>query len=99
MWTATTDILPFANNWHQGARTSRQPAAARTRKLFNSAGLLVAASLPLAHDAVTGIVTAVNVIASVLLMVLQKADALWIVFGAAVVNLVAAAMHIRSAFP
>src|ERR1035441_9259752 len=22
MWTATTDILPFANNWHRGARTS-----------------------------------------------------------------------------
>jgi hypothetical protein len=21
MWTATTDILPFANNWHRGART------------------------------------------------------------------------------
>jgi chromate transporter len=44
--------------------------------VFASAGLLVAASLPLAHDAVTGIVTAVIVFASVLLMVLRKADPL-----------------------
>ena len=64
--------------------------------VFASAGLLVAACLPLAHDAVTGTVTAVIAIASVLLMVLRKADALWIVVGAAVVNLVAAAVHIRS---
>ena len=64
--------------------------------VFASAGLLVAASLPLAHDAVTGVVTAIIVVASVLLMVLRKADALWIVAGAAVVSLVAAAVHIRS---
>lgn len=64
--------------------------------VFASAGLLVAAALPLAHDAVTGIVTAVIVVASVLLMVFRKADALWIVAGAAVVTLVAAAVHIRS---
>lgn len=63
---------------------------------FASAGLLVAASLLLAHDAVTGTVTAGIVVASVLLMVLRKADALWIVAGAAVVNLVAAAVHIHS---
>lgn len=64
--------------------------------VFASAGLLLAASLPLAHDAVTGIVTATIVMASVLLMVLRTVDALWIVAGAAVVNLVAAAVHIRS---
>jgi chromate transporter len=58
--------------------------------VFASAGLLVAASLPLARDAVTGAVTAVIVIASLLLMVLRKVDALWIVVGAAVVNLAAA---------
>ena len=64
--------------------------------VFASAGLLVAASLPLARDAVTGIVTAVIVIASILFMVLRKADALWIVVGAAVVNFLAAVAHIRS---
>jgi hypothetical protein len=45
---------------------------------------------------VTGTVTAIIVVASVLLMVLRKADALWIVVGAAVVNLAATAIHIHS---
>lgn len=64
--------------------------------VFASAGLLVAASLPLAHDAVTGTVTAIIVIASIVLMVLQKVDAFWIVAGAAVINLLAAAVHVHS---
>ena len=64
--------------------------------VFASAGLLVAASVPLAHDAVTGTVTAMILIASVLLMVSRKLDAFWIVVGAAVVSLAAAAVHIRS---
>jgi chromate transporter len=64
--------------------------------VFARAGLLVAASLPLAHDAVTGAVTAAIVVVSVLLMVLRKTDPLWIVTGAAVLNLVAAVVHIRS---
>ena len=54
--------------------------------VFVSAGLLVAASLPLAHDAVIGTVTAIIVVASVLLMVLRKADPLWIVVGAALAS-------------
>jgi chromate transport protein ChrA len=49
--------------------------------VFASAGLLVAVSMSLARDAVTGTVTVVIVIASVLLMVLRKADAFWIVEG------------------
>ena len=64
--------------------------------VFASAGLLVAASVPLAHDAVTGVVTAAIVLGSVLLMVFRKADALWIVAGAAAMTLVAAILHVRS---
>jgi chromate transporter len=64
--------------------------------VFASAGLLVAASLPLARDAVTGVVTAAIVLASVLLMVLRRTDPLWIVVGAALVTLLAAAVHVRS---
>lgn len=45
--------------------------------VFASAGLLVAASVPLAQDAATGVVTAVIIAGSVLLMVFRKADALW----------------------
>lgn len=64
--------------------------------VFASAGLLLAASLPLAHDAVTGVVTAAIFVASVLLMVLRRTDPLWIVVGAALATLVAAAVHVRS---
>lgn len=64
--------------------------------VFASAGLLLATSVPLARDAVTGVVTAAIVIASVLLMVFRKADAFWVVVGAAAVNLVAAAAHVHS---
>lgn len=64
--------------------------------VFASAGFMVAAPLPLAHDAVTRVVTAAIVVASVLLMVLRKTEPLWIVVGAALSTLVAAAVHIRS---
>lgn len=64
--------------------------------VFASAGLLVAASLPLGRDAVTGAVTATIVAGSIVLMVFRKVDALWIVAGAAVTTLAAAAVHIRS---
>lgn len=64
--------------------------------VFASAGLLVAASLPLGRDAVTGVVTAAIVVASMLLMVLRRTDPLWIVAGAALVSLLAAGVHVRS---
>lgn len=64
--------------------------------VFASAGLLVAASVPLARDAVTGVVTGVVVVGSVLLMTFRRADALWIVGGAGLVTLVAALLHVRS---
>jgi chromate transporter len=64
--------------------------------VFASAGLLVAASVPLAQDAVTGTVTAIIAVVSVLLVILARVDALWIVVGSAVINLVAAAVHIHS---
>jgi chromate transporter len=64
--------------------------------VFASAGLLLAASVPLAHDAVTGTTTAIIALGSVLLMVSRKVDAFWIVVGAAVVNFSAAFAHLRS---
>ena len=49
--------------------------------VFASAGLLVASSLPLAHEAVTGVVTGAIVAASIVLMVIRKIDPLLIVAG------------------
>lgn len=80
------------------ARKADHPrvAALQQAVVFASAGLLVAASLPLARDAITGLVTAGIVIASVILMVTRKTDALWIVIGAAFVSLLAAVIQVRS---
>ena len=64
--------------------------------VFASAGLLVAAAVPLSHDAVTGAVTGVIVAGSIILVVFRKADPLWIVAGAAATTLVAAMLHVRS---
>lgn len=50
----------------------------------------------MARDAVTGALTAGIVIASVLHMVLRKADALLIVAGGAVASLAASEIHIRN---
>lgn len=73
-------------------RTVNHPRflAVQQAVVFASAGLLVAASVPLAHEAVTGVVTAAIVLGSVLLMIFRRADALWIVAGAAATALAAA---------
>ena|ERR1700730_9754738 len=54
--------------------------------------LLVAASLPLVRDALTGTATTVIAIAGLALKVCRKIDALWIVGGDAVINPLAMAV-------
>jgi chromate transporter len=54
-----------------------------------SAGLLLAASIPLARDALTDPVTIGIAAATVVLMLLTEADTLWIVLGACVLSLTA----------
>ena len=56
-----------------------------------SAGLLLAASVPLAQDAVTGTLTLVIMIASVAALVLTKVDSLWVVLAGALAGLLAKA--------
>ncbi len=61
--------------------------------LLGSAGLLLAASVPLARDAITGPLTLAIVIASFLILSFTRLDAAWLVAGAAAVGLAAKLVH------
>jgi chromate transporter len=55
--------------------------------LLGSAGLLLAASVPLARDAITGPFTLTVVIASFLLLSFTRLESAWLMLGAAVLGL------------
>jgi chromate transporter len=57
--------------------------------LLGGAGLLLAASVPLARDAITGPFTLAIVIASFLILSFTKLESMWLMLGAAAVGLVA----------
>jgi chromate transporter len=55
--------------------------------LLASAGLLISASLPLARDAVTGVVTLAILIASFAAIAFTRIDSIWIILGSAAAGL------------
>jgi chromate transporter len=57
--------------------------------LLGSAGLLLAASVPLARDAITGPLTLAIVIGSFLVLSFTRLDSAWLMLGAAAVGLAA----------
>jgi chromate transporter len=57
--------------------------------LLGGAGLLLAASVPLAKDAITGPFTLAIVIASFAILSFTKLESVWLMFGAAVAGLIA----------
>lgn len=61
--------------------------------LLGSAGLLLAASVPLARDAITGPLTLGVVIGSFLILSLTKLDSAWLMLGAAAVGFAAKLIH------
>jgi chromate transporter len=61
--------------------------------LLGSAGLLLAASVPLARDAITGPLTLAVVIGSFLILSFTKLDSAWLMLGAATVGLAAKLIH------
>jgi chromate transporter len=61
--------------------------------LLGSAGLLLAASVPLARDAITGPLTLAVVIVSFLILSFTKLDSAWLMLGAAAVGLAAKLIH------
>jgi chromate transporter len=59
-----------------------------------SAGLLLAAAIPLAHDALTDWVTVAIAAVSLVLLLTTELDTLWIILGAAVISLSASSLGI-----
>jgi chromate transporter len=57
-----------------------------------SAGLLLAAAIPLAHDALTDPVTIGIALVSLAVLLLTEIDTLWIILGAALISLSAASL-------
>ncbi len=55
--------------------------------LLASAGLLLSAAVPLAHDAYTGAVSAVIMIASFVVVAFTRIDSIWVVAAAALAGL------------
>jgi chromate transporter len=59
-----------------------------------SAGLLLAAAIPLGRDALTDPVTIAIALVSLMLLLLTEIDTLWIILGAAVISLSASSMGV-----
>jgi chromate transporter len=61
-----------------------------------SAGLLLAASIPLVRDALTDPVTIAIAAATVILMLVTEIDTLWIILGACILSLTASSFGLIS---
>jgi chromate transporter len=61
-----------------------------------SAGLLLAAAIPLAHDALTDPVTVAIAVVTLVLLLVTKIDTLWIILSAAVISLSASSVGVVS---
>jgi chromate transporter len=73
-----------------GSRAEHPRAKAVTSAVMvGGAGLMASAAAPLARDAITGPLALAIVAASFALIALTRVDSFWIIFGAAVVGLVA----------
>ena len=55
--------------------------------ILASAGLLMAASIPLARDAATGAVAAVIIVVSFMVLAFTRVESWWVMLGAAIVGL------------
>jgi chromate transporter len=73
--------------------------AALQAVVLSSAGLMWASAVPLARDAVSGVVTAGVLVGGLLAMVLTEVDSVWVIFGAALLNLAAYSAGVVVALP
>jgi chromate transporter len=58
-----------------------------------SAGLLLATALPLAREALSGVLLALMAIGSVLILIFTRLDSVWVILGSAVVCLIVDALR------
>ena len=83
-------LVHFAGRWidHLRVRSVLQTV------VIASAGLLLAAAIPLARDALTDPITIGIAAVSLALLLTTKLDTLWIILGAAVISLSASSLGI-----
>jgi chromate transporter len=81
-------IVPMLR--YLGARASR-PAVrnAIQSTTLAAAGLIVAAAIPLARDALTGVAAAAIAVASCIALIATRLDTLWVIAGAALAGVLA----------
>jgi chromate transporter len=86
-------IIPLI---HFVAKHSTYPRARSMLQsvVLASAGLLWVSSIPLAHEAVRDPLTVGILVVTVVLLVLRKLDSIWIILGAASLELAAASLHL-----
>lgn len=79
-----------------GGRKIEHPRIKSTLQtiVIASAGLLLAAAIPLARDALTDPITIVIAVVSPILLLTTKLDTLWLILGAAIVSLSASSLGI-----
>jgi chromate transporter len=86
-------VIPMIRWLRARAGTPRIRSAIRAIVLA-SAGLLLAASLPMARDAITGGLTLTIVVITALLLSFTRVDSAWVMLGAALVSLAAKSWQI-----
>lgn len=95
MITPALLIIPLV---HFAGRTIDHPRVKSVLQsvVIASAGLLLAAAIPLARDALTDSVTAAIAAASLVLLLTTELDTLWLILGSAVVTLSASSFGVLS---
>lgn len=79
-------IIPMLRFVGKRAQHPRVKSVIRTMMLA-SAGLLIFAALPLARDAVTGVITLAILVVSFLAIAFTRIDSIWIILGSALAGL------------
>jgi chromate transporter len=95
MITLALLVIPLI---HLAGRKMKHP---RVRSILQtiviaSAGLLLAAAIPLARDALTDPITVMISAVSLVVLLTTKLDTLWLILGAAIVSLSASSLGILS---
>jgi chromate transporter len=93
MATPVLLIIPLVHCVGRKLENSRVKIILQTI-VIASAGLLLAAVIPLAHDALTDWLTVILGLLTVLLLLVWEIDTLWIVVGAAAASLAASALGV-----
>ena len=96
MITPALLIIPLVH--YSGGRLEHPRAKSVLQAVvIASAGLLLAAAIPLAQDALTDPITIVIAAVSLVLLLTTKLDTLWIILGAAMISLSASSLGLLTA--